>query len=564
MAEKKALEKNEVMLWGQKKVNPTLLADYDKGNKHPKSKAKVGKDVVRKTVKKEVDKRVYDSKEKYTIDDIGFLNKEYDRIEEEAVNLTDFSKMDELVELQDKIYETIEKLKKEKEKMDEEDIIEPVKTTGIDFDEINKLVSILDELREKYIESRGDVNIRMKIEEIEAKIDKMGKVKKTSKSGKGVCKTETKCEDIPIKDIDYDFVERIMNIIGRGFKKGSPEAYAHAEKMRQLKLAKNGPPEKKVLITPKQESKARYVKGSEEAKEISRKLVEARKVKAEARKKEAEEVKKKEELKNPPKPKGRPWYYIGDMPKGYREATEVEAIKNGKVSKFGKYEVDDGKYFLWINYQVLLDDRKNINETVWTANGIKRRIIRSLQDIEIYKSKLDNDKYESRSNEFKNKLAIEKEKRKYLQYAYDWYYKRYCQMKDIVYERRKIELPKDDKFAPVKEEVKQEVKKEEPKQEVKKTKIKKEEPKPEPKPEVKKTKIKKEEVPEVDVDLYFKKGDDTISLSTKYFTEKYKIKTEYIEKLHKKGIILAEKYYTPQDYKKYAFHMVGGGVYNKI
>ena len=32
------------------------------------------------------------------------------------------------------------------------------------------------------------------------------------------------------------------------------------------------------------------------------------------------------------------------MPKGYREATEDEAIRNNKIGAYGKYEVDALKY----------------------------------------------------------------------------------------------------------------------------------------------------------------------------------------------------------------------------
>lgn len=560
MSERKALENNEVMLWGQKQVSSELLKDYDKGNKNPKSKAKILKngDTDKRIIRKAVGKRIYNKKETYTIDDLDFLNKEYDRIEEEASKLTDFSKMDELVEVQDEIYELIQKLTKEKEKQEEQEYNEPSKTTNVDYEEINKLMVKLEKLREDYIQSRGSVAIREKMEEVEAKIEKLGKVQKPVKIGKSVS-VNNKIEDIPLKNMDYEIIEKIIKLVGKGFKKGSPEAIAHAERMRKAREAKKAPIQEVIEpVIQKREGKARVQKGSEEAKALSRKLIEAKKAKKEAKQKEEEETKRLEALKNPVKPKGRPWYYIGDIPKGYREATETEAIKNNKVSKYGKYGVDTDKYFLWINYEILLDEQKNQQEIIWTMNGLKRRIIKSLQDIIIFKSKTDNDKYESKKEEFNNKLVLEKEKRKYLQYGYDWYDKLLSKMKGINYTRNKIELPKVEYIEPTKNNEETRVLKS----------VRPIDPRTGKEAEVRiydesdegKEEIKKDS----DVELMFKKGDDIIGLSTKYFTENYKLKKGYSNKLIKKGIILAKKHYETEDYKNNVYHMVGSGVYNKI
>jgi hypothetical protein len=560
MSEKKALENNEVMLWGERQVSPELLKDYDKGNKNPKSKAKILKDgdTDKKIIRKAVGKRIYNNKEIYTIDDLDFLNKEYDRIEEEASNLTDFSKMDELVEVQDEIYNLIQKLTKEKEKEEEKEYNEPSKTSSIDFEEIKKLMVKLEQLREDYIQSRGNASIRQKMEDIEAKIEQLGRVQKPVKTGKGIT-VKQKIIDIPLKNIDYEIIEKIIKMVGKGFKKGSPEAIAHAERMRKAREAKKKPIEEiEEPIIQKKEGKARVQKGSEEAKALSRKLVEAKKAKKEAKQKEEEEMKRKEALKNPIKPKGRPWYYIGDIPKGYREATETEAIKNKKVSKYGKYEVDNDKYFLWINYEILLDENKTQKEIGWSMQGLKRRIIDALQNIEIYKSKIDNDKYESKKEDFNNKLVFEKEKRKYLQYGYDWYDKLLHKRYDIKYERTKIKLPEIEHIEPSKKS-----------QET--TIIKANRP-IDPRTG-KEAEISiydglddnKEEIKEdADVELMFIKGNDIIGLSTKYFTENYKLKKGYSKKLIKKGIVLAKKHYETDDYKNNVYHMIGGGFYNKI
>ena len=284
---------------------------------------------------------------------------------------------------------------------------------------------------------------------------------------------------------------------------------------------------------------------------MGRKLAEARKAKLEAKKKDEEELKRVEKIRNPTKPKGRPWYYIGDIPRGYREATETEAIEKGKVSEYGKYQVDETKYNLWNNYEILLDENKTFKEVEWTLNGLKRRIMKSLQEIEILKSKLDNDKYKDKSNEFKTKLTFEKELRRHLQAGWNWYYKIYCEMKGIQYERKSFELPKQEEIKTTTES---------------KVIHKAKEPEkiidPRTGKEAKMSKYSGDKVdtdedkPEGDIDV----EDEEIRLSTKYFTEDYKLKSKYVPKLIKKNIILHKKYYTTEDYNKYFYSipMKGG------
>jgi len=556
MTEKKAFENNEVLLWGRKQAKPELIEKYGIGNKNPKSKAKILKtgDKVVKTVKKAVGKRRFNEKEKYTIDDLDFLNSEYDRIEEEASNLTDFDKMDELVEIQDKIYNTIEKLKKEQYEEEEKEYNKQEVEEDDNVKEIKKLNDELAKLTEKYIESRGDIKIRDKMEAIEEKINKLSKQKKPAKKGKSINISKNIDKEPEIHD--YEIIEKIIKMVGRGFKKGSPEALAHAEKMRQSLAYKKQP--KVIEQVQKKETKARVQKGSEEAKAMGRKLAEARKAKLEAKKKDEEELKRVEKVRNPTKPKGRPWYYIGDIPRGYREATETEAIEKGKVSEYGKYQVDETKYNLWNNYEILLDENKTFKEVEWTLNGLKRRIMKSLQEIEILKSKLDNDKYQDKSNEFKTKLTFEKELRRHLQAGWNWYYKIYCEMKGIPYERKSFELPKQEEIKTTTES---------------KVIHKAKEPEkiidPRTGKEAKMSKYSGEKVdtdedkPEgdIDVELIFKNGEDEeIRLSTKYFTEDYKLKSKYVPKLIRKNIILHKKYYTTKDYNKYFYSipMKGG------
>jgi hypothetical protein len=97
------------------------------------------------------------------------------------------------------------------------------------------------------------------------------------------------------------------------------------------------------------------------------------------------------------------------MPKGYREATEDEAIRNNKVGSYGKYVVDPLKYEFFEKYNILLSQHLSDTEIKMALLGIPKKINRSFQEIEIFESKLDNNKYtESQHHKYDNKLAEEK------------------------------------------------------------------------------------------------------------------------------------------------------------
>lgn len=506
----KAFKENEVLLWGLNPVKKSLLAQYDKGNKNPFSTSRKGKkgekEEEKETPKKVVKKaREFSLDEDYSPADLDFLNSEYDRIDK-ALSSGKLSpdEEEELTDKQDKLYELIEGLEAMK-KLQGGSLIKKhiMSDTIVDDDMIGSSIG-------------------------------------------------------PKK-----FMEMVTaKMLGKGFKKGSPEAAAHAEKMRKAIEAKKAAKAVPVREPVKQATKARAEKGSEAAKELGRRLAEARKKKAEAKKTEKEEEKKKvkqEKTKN-----YKPWYYIGDIPRGYREATEDEAITHGKVSKYGKYIVDHEKYKMFDEFDMLLSVQRPENEIKWSMNGIKRRIMKSLEDIEIYKAKLENEKYEKQWPDYETKLKNEKLKRKTLQAGWNWYNKYFSEKEGKPYKREKFELEK--RIQTYEPSVKREYKKPviidprtgKPVEEYTFEEEKKE-------PEKKQT---------IDVDLFFKKetstpdgrrtsasDTDIIRLSTKYFTPDYKLKPKYTEKLLKKGIILQRKHYTPEDYEKYFYKIaIGGGI----
>lgn len=483
----KAFENNEVLLWGLKPVRKSLLDKYNIGNKNPHSKKKPKEEVQQEQPKQPKKKREFEIDEDYGVKDIEFLNNEYERIEKEMMR-KDLTEEEneELEEKQDKLYDLIEGL-----------------------EHLNRL------------------------------------------QGKGISNTKD------FDDLDDDFIGSYINkpivnsiSIGKGFKKGSPEALEHAKKMREAIEKKK----KQEGIIKKDETKARVAKGSEQAKELGKRLAEAKRKKREALKAIENEKKNKEEENKQKEKHGKlkPWFYIGEIPKGYREATEDEAILNRKISEYGKYIVDEQKWNLFDKYNILLSDDKTDKEIIWTMNGLKRRIMQSLKEIEILDTKFNNPKYHEEREDISDKLTEEKINRKYLQAGWNWYYKILCEKTGKKYERQKFQL---DKYIP------------------KQTENKPLEFKPFPKsidtrtgkPVQTREEIKEEEKKENEP-IEFIKGKDIIELKRKYFNEDLKLYPKYSKQLFEKGIVLDIDYYSPEDFKKhlYVMKITGEGIFKRL
>ena len=278
---------------------------------------------------------------------------------------------------------------------------------------------------------------------------------------------------------------------GMGFKKGSPQALAWAQKMKEARDAK------KALLAPQKAAKAK------------------------------EEAKKKEKKDFVSRKKGKPWFFIGDIPKGYREATMDEAIESKKVSEYGKHLVDNDRWILNRDYNILLIHTKKPNELKWTMNSLEKRIMKSLKEIEIIKGRIDTGKYSK--EEGKNKLDNETYYNKKLISGFNWYLKLIAYMSDKPYVKRKFELP-----------TAKEVKTEKGRAEYKPPVV------IDPrtgKPAEKKLK---------DRFLSFMRGDDIININEKYFEEGV-VKSKYVMKLFDKKIILDKDYYNYDDYIKITY-----------
>jgi len=173
------------------------------------------------------------------------------------------------------------------------------------------------------------------------------------------------------------------------------------------------------------QDKVRYEKGSIKALEVGKNLIEARK-RARELKGLSLTVKEKADIKRLEKVKIRqeklkPWYYIGIIPKGYREATEDEAIKNDMVSEFGKYKVDQSKYRFYKLTGVL--QAENITKSSFIAiyKGNQRNRMETKKEIEILINKIDNGKYDDHEKDnYKNKLEHYEKKYDALLFIYEF------------------------------------------------------------------------------------------------------------------------------------------------
>lgn len=481
MSEKEQFEQNKVLLWGEKQASSKLLKQYGVGNKNPLSKARVGKAKPDKEEREEK-KEEFDPKGEYYEDDLPFLYKEYERLS----NIAQTTWADEDLELEEKISDLIDQLEH----------LKKIRGGKLNYED--------DEEEEATPDDEDDLY------------------------GSGFKSRQASLEPS-----------------GLGFKAGSPEAKAHAEKMRKAREAAGKQSRQAPLypggqVKTKQESKARVVKGSEEAKALGKRLAEAKKAKY-AKEKEEEEEKKTKEKQS----KLKPWYYIGDMPERYREATEDEAIKAGKVSEYGKYTVDETKYYYYKKYKVLLSEDISDIELRFSLLGAKKKIMKALQEIEILENKLENEKYEDRWDEFKEDLKEEKEKRKNVQAAWNWLYKLWCKRNNKQYERQNFKLPK-------KEVIKTESSKFD-KFDFKPQRDERIDPRT-GNPIWYDEELEKEENKKAELYYTFENSEQNIEIPKKYFDNDKKLISKYAFKILAKGFILDPIYYTETDRKKIFFH----------
>ena len=155
-----------------------------------------------------------------------------------------------------------------------------------------------------------------------------------------------------------------LKITGRAITKGSPEALARAEKMRLGKEAKR-------IAEGKPPPKGKYIK-------------------------------KEKILK--------PYYNIGEIPTGFRESTEREAIENGKLSHWGKYQVNPEVMKEFKNVGFFFSKDLTEEQAKTLISRMMTRMKGVIRDIPHVNNRLENihDKGEN-SKYYKKKAEIEEE-----------------------------------------------------------------------------------------------------------------------------------------------------------
>lgn len=155
-------------------------------------------------------------------------------------------------------------------------------------------------------------------------------------------------------------------------------------------------------------TKSRVEKGSDEAKERMAKLTAVRQQKAKEKKEalEAEKEKKREALNKNKKP----WYYLGDIPSGYREAREDEAIMNKKVSVWGKYKVNADKYFFYETYGINISPDQPLTKLNIGIVAVKKHIGKTIDKLNTLYIHLSSPKYYDKQGELEVSITEEEEK----------------------------------------------------------------------------------------------------------------------------------------------------------
>ena len=373
--EEQALEAKQVLLYGLNKVGSKILKKYEADYK-PTKRA-----YVRKTPKEEVKEvkkvRVYDPEESdYDVSDLPFLNSEYERISK--LEMTE-----ENEDLQDKLYDVIDQI---------ESIDKYNKSKGEGFNEnvLKHLVSHITDKNEP-IDKRDFKHAKQAIDTIK-KMKGTG-IKEDNAKFKILKDVLDSLFDKPPFKINQQQYNDVMYLLNKGkldeaenqltflipkekgkvpepikvkgkITKGSPEALARAEKMRLGKEAKR-------IAEGKPPPKGKYVK---KVKELE------------------------------------PYYNIGEIPSGFREATEHEAVVNGKVSYWGKYEVNPDTISQFKNVGFLFKSDLTVPESKLLIGRMITRMKGALRDIPFVENRLENIEIKGKDSKYyKNKADVEQE-----------------------------------------------------------------------------------------------------------------------------------------------------------
>ena len=128
----------------------------------------------------------------------------------------------------------------------------------------------------------------------------------------------------------------------------------------------------------------------------------------------------------------KPYYWIGEVPEGYREATEQEAIMNKKVSLYGKKRVNRELNSLFeITGTIYMDmtDKIELNKQIIALKG---KLKYYKKEIEYHKISLDSDiNTEEMKEEIKDKISEVKNYYKKTSDIYNLYVSQYNKLNNI-------------------------------------------------------------------------------------------------------------------------------------
>ena len=326
---------------------------------------------------------------------------------------------------------------------------------------------------------------------------------------------------------------------------------------------------------PKQATKARAEKGSEEAKAKMAKLTAIR----QAKKAEKDIIINQEKAKKSQErdTRKKPYYYIGKPPSGFRPATEDEAVSNDKVGEYGEHVVDPVKYNMYEKYALLVTTNKTSSQVALTLRSLEKRIDNIFTDIDIINSKVTGarnskeltklseylDKKVAQNKDFKrtseykgikaqiktmsdssyvkgieDKLTHKEQELKDIKKIYRFYQKLYAKLTNSPLLPKKVFTKK---IKEIVQTVSKPITTEIPKSRLEKLK--------EELDNLPKTKPTKKY-------HSFKNHKETIEIPARIFDEKMILTPKYAEKLHKKGILLHPQHYDEEHTNKYFYTQI--------
>lgn len=253
-----------------------------------------------------------------------------------------------------------------------------------------------------------------------------------------------------------------------------------------------------------------------------------------------------------------PYFFIGEVPEGYREATELEALESGKYSEYGKKKIDNQRFKDFSELGQVFNDKLDEREMFLKTVGIRGRMQRLTKE----HSKIVN------RHGF-NKLTKGEQER--LTSEANVLNKRFERLGDFYNRYSKILMANKGKpYIDIKFNINTTFKQE--KEITIPIPYSDKKPSPEPLKPIVETlkqapqaqKIEKSKIIEKNELVYYCDGKPDLVMSPKHFLKTGKIKSTTAERLYKLNIRLEKELYTDLDYKKYFYRVKGTGLFTRF